>query len=487
MEKRAMELSIGIDVGTTGVRAMAASLDGEMVAAVQCDFPAGTTRCEGPTVEQSPHVWTETVWHVLHQLGAILLREKPIPEVVGIAVDATSGTFLLLDHAHSPITPGILYSDLRAADLCAEAQNALRDVLQPYGIGIAPAFALCKLLFIKRNNPELIDRCRSVVHQTDYIVGMLTGCFEVTDVSSALKTGVNPGTLEWPAEIEHTLGLPLDRFPRVRPSGEVIGYLTDAAAGQSGLPRGIPVVSGCTDGTAAAVASGIKAPGDLNVTLGTTLVFKGGSESPLVDTGERIYNHRHPDGGYLPGAASSAGAGWVRTATSDVSLPHLEAQAAERIPTGRYVYPLETEGERFPFSCPTAKGFGLTEITDVAERFAAGMEGIAYLERMGIGVLESLGLLRTNATHATGGATKNDLWLRIRAAVSRRSMLVPQNPASAFGSAILAGAPRLGSCRDAQNQMVRVRHCVDPDERLALAYDEGYVAFRDALAQRGYR
>jgi sugar (pentulose or hexulose) kinase len=114
------------------------------------------------------------------------------------------------------------------------------------------------------------------------------------------------------------------------------------------------------------------------------------------------------------------------------------------------------------------------------------MEGIAYLERMGIEVLEALGLPHSQVTYATGGATRNELWLRIRATITGRAMLLTENPESAFGAAILAAVPRFGSCRAAQEKMVRIHKRIEPEQRLTSCYEEGYAAFRAELAARGY-
>ncbi len=154
------------------------------------------------------------------------------------------------------------------------------------------------------------------------------------------------------------------------------------------------MVAGCTDGTAGFLASGAAAPGDLNVTLGTTLVLKAVAARPLVDPAGAVYNHRHPGGGFLPGAASSTGGGWTSEHFGKADLDQLGGQAAALLPTGRLVYPLMRTGERFPFAAPAARGFGLEETAPPAERFAAGMEGTAMVERLGIERFESLGLPR---------------------------------------------------------------------------------------------
>ncbi len=123
-------------------------------------------------------------------------------KIVGIAVDATSGTFLLADARNRPLTPGIMYDDLRATAEAPRAAECLRATLRPYGIEIAAAFALPKILHLAAAQPAMFRRCCRVIHQTDWIVGMLCGRYDVTDISTALKSGADPGTLAWPEAIE---------------------------------------------------------------------------------------------------------------------------------------------------------------------------------------------------------------------------------------------------------------------------------------------
>ena len=378
-----------------------------------------------------------------------------------------------------------MYNDLRAAEEAPLVAEAMADVLAPYGVAIAPAFALAKIVYLARHDPELFARCRRVVHQTDWIVGMLTGDFATSDISTALKTGADPGTLAWPEAIED-LGIPRSILPSLATPGTPIGEVTPAAAEATGLPAGTPVMAGCTDGTAGFLASGARRTGDLNVTLGSTMVFKAIAAAPLIDPTGAIYNHRHPAGGYLPGASSSSGGEWVNTWCEGNDLEVLDRGARHLLPTGRTAYPLMKSGERFPFACSAAAGFGLDAIADPAERFAAGMEGIAYLERLGIARFEALGLEIGPTVYATGGAVAGDTWLAIRAAVNRRTYSVPANPECAVGAAILAAMPHAGGCESAVAALVADGQSVEFSEALADGYDEGFGRFRDALAEKGY-
>ncbi len=143
-------------------------------------------------------------------------------------------------------------------------------------------------------------------------------------------------------------------------------------------------------------------------------------------------------------------------------------------------------GERFPFSCPTAKGFGLDTIEDRTKRFAAGMEAVGFLERLGIEKLAQLGLSISNTVFATGGGVTNETWLRIRASINRRTYAVSGHPECAVGAAVLAAAATLGDCGEAIRRMVRIARRVEPDAHLAEQYDQQYHQFRDELHQRGY-
>ncbi len=474
---------IGLDLGTGGARAVAMGLDGRVVARGRADLPAEATRIDGPRVEQDPHAWTAAAAGALRQVTASL---PAVGRVAGVSVDATSGTFLLADEDGAPLTPGILYNDLRAADEAPAVAAALDDSLRPYGITIAAAFALPKIVHLARTQPALFARCRRIVHQTDWIAGMLCGRYDITDISTALKTGADPGRLCWPVRIEDRLAIPLDRLPQIVLPGMPIGHVTSAAAAQTGLPAGTPVVSGCTDGTAGCLASGASLAGDLNVTLGSTLVFKANAKAPLADPAGAIYNHRHPAGGYLPGAASSTGGEWVAAHLAGQDLNALGRQAAACLPTRRIAYPLVKKGERFPFDRPDAVGFGLDAVAAPAERFAVGMEGTAFVERLGIERFVEVGLPIGETIYATGGGVAGETWLRIRAAVSRRCYAVPAEPDCAVGAAILAAGAVVGDVGKAIEAMVRIERRVEPDGGLAAAYEECFAAFREALRQRGW-
>ncbi len=468
---------IGLDIGTGGARATAVDLDGAILAEGMSRLPASATTVEGARVEQDPAAWSAAAQQALQTLTRTLPAQTAL---VGLSVDATSGTFLFVDRQNRAVTPGCMYNDQRAADVAPEVAAALDPVLAPYGIRMASSFALPKIVHLIRQQPGLVKRGQRIVHQTDWIVGMLCGEYGITDISTALKTGADPGSLCWPAAIEQ-LGVPLDLLPQLVLPGTPIGHVTSQAHALTGLPVGLPILAGCTDGTAGCLASGARATGDLNVTLGTTLVFKALADQPLMDPEGAVYNHRHPAGGYLPGAASSTGGEWIERHFAGADLAQLGREARAHLPTRETVYPLVKVGERFPFVWPHARGFGLDTPADPAARFAAGMEAVAFLERMGIERFEQLGLRIGPTIYATGGGAGSDVWLQIRASVSRRVLAVPTNAGCSLGAAVLAALPTLGSCQEAIARLVRLGRTVEPVQDWLDQYDDLYPEFKQKL------
>ncbi|MHB0955963.1 MAG: FGGY-family carbohydrate kinase [Pirellulaceae bacterium] len=474
---------VGLDMGTGGARAMAQSLNGEILAEGSARLPAQATVMAGPNVEQDPRAWSTAAETALRTL---VDRLPTATKIEAVAVDATSGTFLWIDRKNQPLTPGYMYNDQRAVEVTPEVADALHAVLSRYGIQIASSFALPKIVHLMRREPSLFAQGHRIVHQTDWIVGLLCGNYDTTDISTALKTGADPGTLEWPAAIEQ-LGVPRQMLPRLVLPGTPIGHVTTQAHALTGLPVGTTVVAGCTDGTAGCLASGAGAAGDLNVTLGTTLVFKAVAPHPLLDPAGAIYNHRHPAGGYLPGAASSTGGDWIETCFPDARLAQMDHQALRCLPTAETVYPLVKMGERFPFVWPEARGFGLESVTDPIVRFAAGMESVAYLERLGIERFEHLGLPIGPTIYATGGGAASNTWLQIRASVTGRTLAVPAHAGCALGAAVLAAMPVLGGCQEAIARLVRMGRTIDPVAEWSDRYNELFETFCQALVSRGVR
>ena len=334
-------------------------------------------------------------------------------------------------------------------------------------------------------HPELAERIHAWRHPADFLIGKLTGEWSLTDQTTALKSGFDLTRNEWPVEVYRSFGIDPDKLPHVGTSGQIAGSVDRAAATETGLPLGTPVMLGMTDGCASQVGAGAVRPGAWNSTIGTTLVIKGTTVEPIIDPLGRIYNHRHPQGYWMPGAASNTGAAWISAWFPDRDLDELDRLAATAIPTGISTYPLLGTGERFPFVSPTATGFGYDGPDEIL-RYASALEGVAYLERMAFDLVEELSGERVDAVSTAGGGSAGETWLRIRANVLDRPIRKVRNANAATGAAMIAASgswyPDLITAVDA---MVELEAIIEPDT-LVAAYRDGYEQFRSELARRGY-
>jgi len=482
----AQALFLGIDVGSQGVRLVAAGEDGAAVG--RAAVPLASLPGAPGTHEQDPAAW----WPAVRAASRALLDDLkgkgyPPEALAAVAVDGTSGTLVPLDAAGNAVRPALMYNDGRA-EAQAAAINALPDAMAlcaKLGYKFASSFALAKIVWLLEQEPESFRKIARLAHQADVITGHLTGDYAVTDYSNALKTGYDLVEERWPAWFACWPGV-LERLPRVVAPGTIIGEITRAAAAETGLPAGQPVAAGASDGTAGFLASGAGAPGDYNTTLGTTLVFKGVSAGLCGHPDGLIYCHKLPGGLWLPGAASNTGGEWIARDFAGADLAALDAVSAALLPTPVLAYPNLRAGERFPFRSTEARGFYQPDTTDRVARFAAALQGTALLERLGYDVLDGIAGTSGGAVYSTGGGSRSDVWSQLRADVTGRLLHRPACPESAFGSAVLAAANHFGGVRPAIAAMVRREATFAPDPAKMVYYDEIYGRFCEALMDRGY-
>lgn len=472
--RRTPEVHLGIDVGTQGVRAVAVDPRGHLVARGASPLPVG--RRSGHRHEQDPADW----WSSL--VRAVAETTSSLPDgcrVVSLALDATSGTVLVEDAAGQPCGPALMYDDARAAAQSTRVATAGRSLWQELGYRMQPSWALPKVLWLLATGA--VPPGGRVVHQADHLLGRLVGGRVPTDTSTALKTGVDLRTATWPADLLADLAVPVGILPEVVLPGTRIGTVGTEAAGLTGLPRGALVRAGMTDGCAAQIASGALRPGSWSSALGTTLVLKGSTEKLLQDPSGAVYSHRHPDGGWLPGGASSTGAGVLADRLPGADLAALSARAVWQ-PQGETVYPLVGRGERFPFVAKDAHGFGEAAGGD-EEQLVALCYGIACVERLAYDVLGALGADVSGPVALTGGTTANLTWAQLRTDLLARPTYLPRLPDAAIGMAVLAAAPP-GRLTETADRMVSIDLTLTPDDERGKRLRPGYERLVGELVDR---
>lgn len=266
---------IGLDLGTGGARAVIVSDEGEVAALHSVEYALGDgARRAASDVEheQDPSLWWEAARRALAGVVAEFEeRGGRTGALQAIAIDGTSGTVVGVDESGAACTPALMYNDGRAHEEALElsdwADQASADA------PVRASWSLAKMLWLERHERSGFDKTRCFTHQADYIASRLTGTVGWTDASNALKSGFDLRSRAWPEWLSDRTDIPA-KLPEVVEPGTVSGRVRDSVAQELRLPRGLKVVAGATDGTAAFLASGAARVGDDNTTLGTTLVFK---------------------------------------------------------------------------------------------------------------------------------------------------------------------------------------------------------------------
>jgi sugar (pentulose or hexulose) kinase len=498
------EVVAGIDIATAAVRVVCADAQGRVRARGGADLPH-PRRGAGGHSEQDATAWWPAVATALRQAtGALPAGGR---EVVAVAVAATSGTIVLADGRGEPLGPALMYDDRRAAGLNAGAQEAGAPRWRALGLSVAPTAALGRIAWLASAEPGAAEpeaagpgaeglgaegpdtppgAAGHLLHTPDLIGWRLTGGPVATDWSHALKSGYDARAGEWPGEVFDALGVPPRWLPPVQAPATQVGTVCAEAAAETGLPTGCAVRLGMTDGCAGQLATGAVRPGQFVGILGTTYVLKGVTRELIADPSGALYSHRHPDGWWLPGGASSTGGEALAHLPSD-QLPALDRAAAARGPASVVAYPLRREGERFPFVSGAARGFLLGTLADDADRHRATLEGVAFLERLALERAEELGVAVEGPLWAAGGGSRSPLWTRIRATVLGRPLRVADHAETAFGAALLAASGTLHPDLTASAAaMVRPGRDVEPDAREHAALDASYATFTAALRERGW-
>ncbi|MGI8904435.1 MAG: FGGY-family carbohydrate kinase [Solirubrobacteraceae bacterium] len=468
---------LGVDIGTQSVRALAVSPAGEVLASGSQPL---TSRRDGPRHEQDPEQW----WAAFTGACRATTTDLGPASIGALAICGTSGTIMLVDAAGDPLSPGLMYDDSRALEEARRVSEAGAGVWESLGYCIQPSWALPKLLWLLRADPDAAREGR-LAHQVDFLARRLVGHEVHADSSHALKSGYDLVHDAWPHDVMAALGVPEGMLPGVVRPGVELGVVGPAGAESTGIAPGTPVIAGMTDGCAAQLASGALAVGSWSSVLGTTLVLKGVSREPIRDPAGAVYCHRSPDGHWLPGGAGNVGAGVLSERFPGRDLAALDRLAAEHEPAKALAYPLVSRGERFPFIAPDAEGFVLGEPADEGDCFAALLQGVAYIERLCFDHLDHLGAPTSGELRLTGGAARSRYWCQLRADVLGRELRVTENAEPALGMALLAarGERRLV---DVAAEMVRVREVIEPRRDRGQVFREPYVRLVEELERRGW-
>ena len=413
-------LSLGIDFGTSGVRAITINPANQAIAQSRYAF-------ESPQAAATPALWQQALWAIINALDRSIRQQ-----IARIAINGTSGTVLLCDEAAQPVTSALMYSDDRARAVLTR----IAKVAPASSPTLSATSSLAKALWWHDTlEADRLDRVSYLAHQADWLASLLHGQPRTSDYHNALKLGYDVRSLAYPSWL---MNLPVAAWlPQVRVPGEAIAPILPAIAEQFSLPKTCQICAGTTDSIAAFLASGADQPGEAVTSLGSTLVLKLLSPHPVDNQSFGIYSHRLGDL-WLVGGASNTGGAVLKQFFSSAQLLELTAQIDISQPCKLDYYPLTAPGERFPISDPDYPP-RLAPRPPQDKDFLYGLlDAMSRIEADGYQKLSSLGAPALQRVFTAGGGAQNPVWQALRQRRMGVKVRAADHTEAAYGTARLA-------------------------------------------------
>jgi xylulokinase len=465
-----MTALLGLDVGTTGVKALRLSPQGEVLARAEEPYPLSTP--QPGFAEQDPEDWWRAAESALGRIGA--------DDVAGLGLSGQMHGLVALGEDDRVLRPAILWNDQRTGEECAEieARLGLSELVRLTGNRALPGFTAPKLLWLRRHEPDVFERIAHVLLPKDYLRLRLTGehATDVTDASGTLL--FDAAARRWSDAVLGALDIPAAWLPAALESPAVSGETEDGTA----------VSGGAGDQAAGALGVGVDRPGPLSVVLGTSGVVFAALPAYNADPEGRVHAFCHavPDGWHAMGVMLSAAGSlaWLRAAVApDESFETLDREAERWAPgVEGLLFAPYLAGERTPHVDPAARAafVGLELRHDRGALVRAVLEGVAFGLRDSLELLRSLGV-EPQAARVSGGGARSDHWLEIVASVLGIPLeRTAAEEGAAFVAALLGGVAA-GVYRDvheAVSAAVRVTRTIEPRPDWVEVYAEAYDRFR---------
>jgi len=417
-----LPLYIGIDLGTSGVRACAINHNKDLL--YTCKTPLPAPEKQNLAITQDANLW----WRAAEKVLGELFKHINAKNIKAISVNGTSGTVLACDQQGNSLAPARMYNDTSCTDQAALIKSVAPENTAAHGT----SSGLAKLLYLQQQYPQ----ARHLLHQADWIVGKLCGRFDISDENNALKTGYDPQQSKWPNWLDD-LNVHCDLLPEVVSPGTPIAKIKPGLFNQYKLNPECQIVIGTTDSIAAFIATGAHKPGDAVTSLGSTLVLKIVSENPVYAAESGIYSHKL--GKYwLAGGASNTGGAVLAHYFNPQQIDQLTDLLKPDQPTQLNYYPLIQTGERFPVNDPNLQPRLEPKAETELEFFQGLLEGISQIELEGYNKLHQLGAPYPSRVLTAGGGSKNKPWTQIRQLALGVTVKQAEYSEACYGSALLA-------------------------------------------------
>ncbi|KNZ42863.1 FGGY-family carbohydrate kinase [Acetobacterium bakii] len=490
---------IGVDVGTTGTKAMILNKEGKIFGTGYGEYP-----CNYPNpnwVEQNVDLLVEETYKACKQ--AVTSSGLDPKEIEAVGFSCQRATFTLVDENNEAIE-NIFYGwqDNRGAEVLEEAM-ALVDpdtFFKSTGMPMAPTFTFIKLFWLMKKRPELYQKTKYVAMMPEYI----QYCFGADDfyceVTNACTSGyLNPNTMDWADNIIDALGIDKKKLPKLVKPGDIVGKITPAVAEKTGLTVGTLLVAGSGDQQCAAIGAGVIEDGFASLTLGTAGLLVVGTENLVLEdvpgvmaTSSASLGLFNLEGIQL-GAASSYR--WARDELAEIEVAFCKKigkdpyeamdNHIQKSPVGSkgIIFMPFLIGSGYPYWNPDAKGVfaGLTFAHTKSDMIRSVMEGITLESKDMYETMKKSGVVLKQLA-ITGGATKSAAWRQIIAdmfGVPIRKLEIPD--ATIVGAGVIAGvgAGWFDSVAQGVTSMVRYTDTIEPIPENVEKYNELYNIYKN--------
>ncbi len=482
-----MEYVLGIDVSTTGVKALLVDASGAVIGTATTDLALSTPRPLWS--EQDPLDWwngtVASIRQVLAQSGV------GGDQVVALGLTGQMHGLTLLDEHGNVLRPAILWNDQRTAAQCDQIRARLgkQRLIEITGNDALTGFTAPKILWVRSHEPGVYARVRHVLLPKDYVRFRLTGAYATDRADGAGMLLFDIRTRDWSPEVLRALEIPPEWLPTTYEGPEVTSTLHAEAAAQTGLRAGTPVVGGGGDQAAQAVGVGAIEPGIVALTLGTSGVVFASTAEPFVEPEGRLHAFCHavPGRWHLMGVMLSAAGSlrWYRDTFAPGASYDSLTDAAGRVPAGceGLLFLPYLTGERTPYPDPLARGafVGLTVRHTAPHLTRAVLEGVAFGLRDSFELMKSAGLAAIDQVRVSGGGARSPLWRQILADVLEVELVtVNTTEGAAYGAALLAGVgagiwPDVGV---ACGQTIHLTGSTQPQPKAVARYAALYAQYR---------
>ena len=466
---------LGIDVGTTSVKAVLMATDGELRASASTGY---CTMREGVAVEQDPESWLSAVEHCTGEIAGA----GRFDDLAGVCIVSQVNTHVLTDGSFAALAPAVTWQDQRAAGAASRLSSALteerRAALWDAPPAIDASFSLSRWIWLQEHNPAAASKARWMLSPKDFCVAHLTGVVATDAFTPVGLVGPDSGYL---ADVLALVDGFAELQPPVVPFDEVVGQ----TIGSMGLPVGVPVACGTMDVLGTVVGSGVLEPGMGFQASGTSEVIGVAGQRPGGAPGVVTF----PPVGKCtvhagPTQAGGQALNWAASVLGQTISEALAAAESRSLSSTTPLFLPHLDGERAPMWNPNARGvwIGLTNDTESGDLIMATLEGVAFASRQVREVCEIAAGVAPERLRISGGGSRSELWNRLKASAHQKPLDILQTPDSgALGAALIAAAAANPdqAVSALARELIIIEGTIEPDEQLVHLLNRRYDHYRE--------